>query len=70
MSTGDRNREARFQIWGWILFLMCAILFLVSSAQSRDVLMLVGSILFLVACVVFMIPLLNKQQNNRGGKDD
>lgn len=70
MSTGDRNREARFQIWGWILFLMCAILFLVSSAQSRDVLMLVGSILFLVACVVFMIPLLNKQQNNRGGKDN
>ena len=32
--------------------------------------MLVGSILFLVACVVFMVPLLSKEQGDRRRKND
>jgi hypothetical protein len=42
--------------WGWILFLVCAVVFILAGVRDRDVLLTVGSILFLVACVLFLIP--------------
>jgi len=41
---------------GWILFVISALAFIVSSYRSGDVIALVGGIFFLVACLVFMIP--------------
>jgi hypothetical protein len=50
-------RERKFQLWGWILFIVCAAFFIASSIADNQGLMLIGSIIFLAACVVFLIPL-------------
>jgi hypothetical protein len=57
--AGKKN-ELKFQIWGWILFIVCAIIFIASSIRMGDGLMLAGSLFFLVACFLFLIPLLPK----------
>ena len=56
-----REGSARkFEIWGWSLFIVSALFFVASTAKSGDVLGLLGSLFFLVACVVFVMPLLAK----------
>jgi len=60
MSTDDRKRERKFHLWGWILFLVCAGFFIASSIASGSTLGLIGSIIFLAGCVVFIIPLVVK----------
>lgn len=64
MSNDDREREMRFSLWGWVLFVLCALFFIASSLQSRDLLSLIGSIIFLAACLVFLYPLVK-----RNGRD-
>ena len=53
--------EEKFQLIGWILFILCAILFIISGLQTKDMLLLIGSIIFLLACLFFIIPLLYKK---------
>ena len=66
MASYDRNREAKFHLWGWILFLFCAGFFIASSLISHNILSLFGSIIFLIACVTFIIPLVRKgNQRNK-----
>lgn len=50
----------RLDLWGWILFLLCALLFTAAGLRDGDVLITVGSVLFLVACVLFLLPLLRR----------
>jgi uncharacterized membrane protein YtjA (UPF0391 family) len=57
MSDNHRSREMKFYLVGWILFLICAVLFIASSIRNHDVLSLIASIIFLVGCVIFLIPL-------------
>jgi len=57
MPSDERNRERKFHLYGWILFLVCAAFFIASSVAAHNTLNLVGSIIFLVACIVFLIPL-------------
>lgn len=54
------ERERRFQLWGWGLFVVCALMYVVSSVESGSLWSLAGSVVFLVACFVFMIPLVRK----------
>ncbi|MEB3211925.1 MAG: hypothetical protein VKL39_11250, partial [Leptolyngbyaceae bacterium] len=54
LKTDDRT----YQIFGWILFIICAILYAIASFKSRDAIAFLASIVFLVACIVFLIPLL------------
>ena len=54
---GKFKQELKYHLAGWILFIICAIFFLASSVKNHDVLSFIGSILFLIACVVFLIPL-------------
>lgn len=42
------------ELWGWILFLVCAIVFLAAGVRDGDGLMAVGSAAFLAACVLFL----------------
>jgi len=44
------------QIFGWVLFIFSAFGFIASSLRSGDVLGLIGGVLFLLACVLFLIP--------------
>ncbi len=48
----------RVQIIGWILFILSALAFIASCVRSGDILGLAGSVLFLVACFIFLVPLL------------
>lgn len=61
MSDHQDNRSQKFQLWGWILFIICAGFFMASSIHNQDMLGLVASLIFLIACVVFIIPLLIKK---------
>ena len=47
----------RLQLWGWILFIFSALFFIASSIRAGDPLSLLGGLLFLVACFVFLVPL-------------
>ena len=57
MSNKKTNTDAKFQLWGWVLFVLGVLFFMVSSIKDRDLLTTAGCILFLVGCIVFMIPL-------------
>jgi hypothetical protein len=46
----------RLDRWGWVLFLICALLFIAAGLRDGDLLITVGSVLFLVACVLFLVP--------------
>ena len=57
----------RLQLWGWIIFIFSALFFIASSIRAGDPLSLLGGLLFLVACFVFLVPLvaeLNASANN------
>lgn len=51
MSTSKRVRERA----GWVLFTLCALVYIVANIQSRDWLSLFGSIFFLLACFLFIL---------------
>jgi len=51
------GREIKYQLLGWVLFIFCAIFFILSSLKNHDILTFIGSVIFLIACIVFLIPL-------------
>ena len=60
------GQEIKLQLLGWILFIICAIFFIASGLKNHDILTFIGSVIFLIACIVFLIPLvrLNKKAKN------
>lgn len=56
------GQEIRYQLAGWILFIICAIFFIVSSLKNHDILTFLGSVIFLIACIVFLIPLVRSNK--------
>ncbi|MCG6910612.1 MAG: cytochrome oxidase subunit III [Deltaproteobacteria bacterium] len=54
----DGKSDLMYQFWGWLLFIVCAFIFIGSSIRTGDVLMLIGSLFFLVACFFFLVPLI------------
>ena len=64
MSNANSNREKKFHLWGWILFLVCAAFFIASSIAGDDIMGLTGSIIFLIGCVIFIIPLITKKHED------
>jgi len=66
MSIDDKNRERKFSLWGWLLFLVCAGFFIASAIEGDNVLGLAGSTIFLVGCIIFIIPLVTKKNRDEG----
>jgi predicted membrane channel-forming protein YqfA (hemolysin III family) len=67
-STCDDNRERKFHLWGWGLFIICAVFFIAASLKDDNTLTFIGSIIFLIACIIFLFPLIfsgNKSKNNK-----
>jgi len=65
MRENQKNQigpEIKYHIAGWILFIICAIFFLVSSLKNRDILTFIGSAIFLIACIVFLLPLIRSNK--------
>ena len=57
----SKNIEIRFQVAGWILFIFSALGFIAASWRAGDAMGLAGGVLFLVACFVFLVPLLGQR---------
>ncbi len=51
------NPEKQLHLWGWIVFIASAICFTAASIRVGDILSLLGSLLFLLACFFFLVPL-------------
>ncbi len=62
MKSENPTIAIRFQLCGWILFIISAIFFIASSIRAGDMLSLAGGLFFLVACLVFMVPLLSNRK--------
>jgi len=56
-GEGRVRAEDTYHLAGWLLFVVCALFFIASAVKNQDILTLIGGILFLLACVVFLIPL-------------
>ena len=63
MTDRNRQQRTRYELYGWVLFIFCAVFFIASSLRSADYLSLVASIIFLIACFVFIIPLVMGSRN-------
>ena len=50
--------ERRCQLAGWIVFIMCSLLFMVSSFLNRDTWGFAAAAIFLLGCVLFLAPFL------------
>jgi hypothetical protein len=55
------NGGHSLQILGWMLFILCAACYIADNVRNGDWLSLTGSVLFLAACVVFVVPLIVKR---------
>ncbi len=47
----------KLQLIGWGMFVVCAILFIISGIKNQDIIITMASVIFLLACVVFIIDL-------------
>ena len=63
MLDNSKNRERKYHLIGWGLYLVCACFFIAASIRSGNTLYLIASIIFLIGCVVFIIPLTKKTDN-------
>jgi uncharacterized membrane protein YhhN len=54
--------ERGFHIAGWVLFSLSALFFIAASWRAGDGLALAGGVLFLIACGVFLVPLLRNRE--------
>ncbi len=52
----EQRSEQRINLAGWVLFVVSALFFIAASVRAGDMLGLAGSLFFLVACFVFLIP--------------
>ena len=66
MSVNEKNRERKCHLGGWVLFLVCAGFFIASAIEGDNVLGLAGSTIFLVGCIIFIIPLVTKKNRDEG----
>lgn len=60
MSPQKKDLEKKCSLIGWILFVVCAGFFIASAVKAQDVPMIIGSVIFLLACLVFLVPFLVK----------
>jgi len=56
MPGSRLSSEKKCQLWGWVLFITSALFYCAASIRAGDLLVILGSLAFLVACFVFLIP--------------
>jgi len=54
VSKNGPRKDKGYELWGWILFTVSALLFIVSSIRNGDLIGLLGGVAFLLACVAFL----------------
>ena len=65
-QENQTGQEIKYQLAGWILFIICAIFFIASSLKNHDTLTFIGGVIFLIAGLFFLILLVrpNKKAEN------
>lgn len=62
--SSDESRTARqttmLHLLGWSLFVASAVLFIASGIRARDWLVVAASVVFLLACFAFLVPLIGE----------
>ena len=61
MFKEPKRFEELCQLWGWGLFIISALFFMVASWRSGDMVSFLGGLFFLIACLVFLLPYLIKE---------
>jgi len=56
VSKNSPQKDKRYDLWGWILFTLSALFFIVSSLRNGDIVGLLGGVFFLLACVACLAP--------------
>ncbi len=54
------TRNEQLELVGWVLFILCALLYVATSLESQNTTSLLASLVFLVACFFFIVPLIWK----------
>ena len=62
-QENNKGEDFKYQLVGWIVFIICAIFFISASLKNYDTLTFIGSVIFLIACIVFLIPLIKIKKN-------
>ena len=52
-----QQKERKYNLFGWVLFVISAFFFIAASLKTGDPLGLAGGLLFLAACGLFLVPL-------------
>lgn len=64
-DTDFARFDRRCHVVGWVLFIFSALLFTAASLRAGDMVGLTGSLLFLVACFVFLAPFWRSHRGRR-----
>jgi len=63
------RKGEKYDLWGWMLFVVSAAFFMASSIRAGDVVGLLGGVFFLLACVAFLAPYFGGRGGiRRGGR--
>jgi len=49
-------KAKRLHLIAWLLFLICGIFYLIAAIRDRDLLLIAGSVCFVVAVALFLCP--------------
>ena len=66
MSKGSSRKDKKFELWGWLLFVVSALFFIAASIRSGDMVSLLGGIFFLLACLVFLAGYIDPDEKDKG----
>jgi hypothetical protein len=68
MNSIKAKSHDRYQLSGWLLFVGSALFFIASSIRAGDMIGLMGGLLFLIACIVFLIPVISTMRTVKGSE--
>ncbi len=63
-QENHNGQDFKYQLAGWILFILCAFFFIASSLKNQDTLTFIGAVIFLIACIVFLIQLVRTMKKS------
>ena len=66
LSKGGPKKGKRLEFWGWLLFVVSALFFILSSLRAGDFVGLLGGIFFLLACLVFLTGYVDLDGKGKG----
>jgi hypothetical protein len=66
VPKGSSRKDKKFELWGWLLFVVSALFFIVASIRSGDMVGLLGGVFFLLACLVFLAGYIDPDGKDKG----